>query len=188
MKITDFTKTSKYEDDDLELFSITANNKTLNRGMYKRDTICVIPFDMNSKNQISNIYLAKNYDFSNGENLYSCITEDFDASRDGDSYDTFMRSLNMDLGLSDVAVPADSCYYLGKVCHTIPAHKNYHCYAIDVTNLATDPKGFTPKIPQEELDSKLYSIDKVRFNRVVKGEISDSLTLAGTLLLISYLS
>lgn len=188
MKITDFTKTGKYEDDDLEIFDVTANNQTLARGRHKRDTICVIPFDVNQQGQISGIYLAKHYDFNNNTNGYSCVTEDYDSSTDTDSYDTFIRSLNKDLGLSDVAVSDEACYYLGKICHSIPHHKTYHCYAIDVTKLSTNPKGFSPKIPQEELDSKLYSIEKVKFNRVIKGEVNDSLALAGTLLLISYLS
>lgn len=188
MKITDFTKTGKYEDDDLEIFSVVVNDQTLTRGRHKKDTICVIPFNVNQQGQISGIYLAKHYDFNNNSTGYSCITEDFNPSIDTDSYDTFLRSLNRDLGLSDVVVSDEACYYLGKVCHNIPYQKTYQCYALDVTKLSTNPNGFTPKIPKEELDSKLYSIEKIRLSRVMKGEVNDSLALSGTLLLISYLS
>ena len=188
MKITDYTKTSKYDDEDVEIFSVAANNKTVTRGRHKNESICVIPFDMNEQNQISGIYLAKHFDFTANTNIHSAVTEDFDPSSDSDSYETFMRSVNKDLGLSDSSIPDDASYYLGKICHNFPYHKTYHCYALNVTNLANTPQGFKPKLPKEETDAKLYTIDRVKFNRVVKGEVNDSLTLAGTLLLISYLS
>jgi len=41
-------------------------------------------------------------------------------------------------------------------------------------------------LSDEEIKGKLHTIDKVNFNRILKGEISDSLILGGSLLLLSY--
>ena len=79
-------------------------------------------------------------------------------------------------------------YYLGDITHTLPFTKSYKCYGLNLTGHSKDPSGFTLEISDSEKESKLYTVDKIKFNRILKGDVNDSLTLSAALLLISYIN
>lgn len=182
--IDQFNSKEDYSDDKFKVLSFTGEKGNFKRISCSKEAICLLPFDVNENNQIKNVYLAMYHDYVlNGQNR-KCIT----ATLEPDEFDTYHESLSncidLELGLSDVDV--NDLFYLGQIQHTIPFTKTYKCYAVNLTNYSDDPTGFTPKLI--EADSKLHSIDKVRFGRIMKGEICDTLTLSCSLLLLSYLS
>ena len=124
----EFVKSNLYDDDNFELFAIDSNDFKLQRGRSKLDSVCILPFDINESNQVKNIYLLKQQDFINKDSAYCCLTEDINYGIDGDSYDTFKRCINKDLAIKSPNI--DSCYYLGKISHTVPFSKSYYCYGL----------------------------------------------------------
>lgn len=183
---TEYVKSNLYDDDNFELFSIDSGNTKLQRGRSKSESVCILPFDINDSNQVKNVYLLKCNDFIGDESVYSCLTEDINNNLDGDSYDTFKRCVHKDLAIKTPNI--DSCYYLGKISHTIPFSKSYYCYGLCLNNYIKSPDGFKPDLPKEEVNGNYYTIEKTRFSRAIKGEVSDSLVLASCMLLISYIS
>ena len=112
------------------------------------------------------------------------MNTEFKGDKESD-YDEISDYLNSELGIeSDV----DSLYYLGSINHRLPFSKQYKCYGLDLTNFSKDPNGFSVSISDSEKENKLYTVEKVKFNRVIKGDISDSLCLSAAMLLISYLN
>ena len=182
----EFVKSNLYDDDNFELFSIDSGDVKLQRGRCKTDSVCILPFDINEHNQVKNVYLLKQQDFINDDICYSCLTEDINYKLDNDSYETFKRSIHKDLAIKNINV--DSCYYLGKISHTVPFSKEYHCYGLCLNDYIKTPGGFEPDLPEEEVNGKYYSLEKTRFSRAIKGEVSDSLVLSSCMLLISYIS
>jgi hypothetical protein len=184
MKIDQFNSNEDYSDDKFKVLSFTGDKGSFKRISSSKEAICLLPFDVNENDQIKNVYLAKYHDYVlNGENK-RCIT----ASLEPDEFNTYHESLSncidSELGLSDIDV--NDIFYLGQIQHTIPFTKTYKCYALNLTNYSEDPTGFMPKILDPE--SKMHSIDKVRFSRIMRGEICDTLTLSCSILLLSYIS
>jgi hypothetical protein len=144
----------------------------------------LLPFDVNENNQIKNVYLAKYHDYVIGKENHRCLTATLEPDDFNTYHESFSSCIDIELGLHEVEL--NDVFYLGQIQHTIPFTKTYKCYAINVTNYSDDPSGFTPKILDQ--GAKLHSVDKVRFSRVMKGEICDTLTLSCSILLLSYLS
>jgi hypothetical protein len=179
-----FNSTEEYSDDKFKILNFAGPTGEFKRISCSKEAICVLPFDVNENDQIKNVYLTKYHDYVlNGQN-HKCIT----ATLEPDEFDTYHESLtnciDHELGITDIDI--NDLFYLGQVQHTIPFTKTYKCYAINLTKYSEDPTGFTPKILSP--DERLHSIDKVRFSRIMKGEICDSLTLSCSLLLLSYIS
>lgn len=184
MKINEITPVKVYSDDKFTILDFTGDKAKFKRITSAKEAICLLPFDVNENDQIKNVYLAKYHDYVlNGESN-RCIT----ATLEPDEFDTYHESLtdciDHELGLANIEV--DDIFYLGQVQHTVPFTKTYKCYAVNLTKYSEDPTGFTPKILNSE--DRLHSVDKVRFSRIMKGEISDSLVLSCSLLLLSYIS
>jgi hypothetical protein len=99
-------------------------------------------------------------------------------------HESLSDCIDHELGLNDIDV--NDIFYLGQIQHTVPFTKTYKCYAVNLTNYSDEPSGFTAKVLNPE--SKLHSIDKVRFSRVMRGEICDTLALSCSILLLSYIS
>lgn len=179
-----FNKEKKYEDGKYTVYNISTDFGEHRRITCESDSICIIPFDVNDQNQIKNVYLIKYHDYLDNKSGFSCITTDIKEEEDRSYFETVLHMLEKELGLTEIDV--NDLFYLGKIQHTLPFSKNYRCYAINLTNNQTDPNGFTPKLSDEEMKKKLNSIEKVRFTRILKGEVPDSLTLSSSVLLLSY--
>jgi hypothetical protein len=184
MKNDHFDSKEEYSDDKFKIVTFTGDKGKFKRISSSKEAICLLPFDLNENNQIKNVYLTKYHDYVlNGEGC-KCIT----ATLEPDEFNTYHESLcnciDLELGIGDVEV--DDIFYLGQIQHTIPFTKTYKCYAINLTKHSEDPTGFTPKINDQE--TKLHSIDKIRFSRIMRGEVLDTLALSCSLLLLSYIS
>ena len=184
MKTDQFDSKEEYIDDKFKVISFTGNNGNFKRISSEKEAICLLPFDVNENDQIKNIYLSKYHDYVLNEVTHKCIT----STLEPDEFDTYHESLSKcidhELGIDDVDI--DDIFYLGQIQHTIPFTKTYKCYAINLTSHGEEPSGFMPKILDPE--ARLHSINRVRFSRIMKGEICDTLTLSCSLLLLSYLS
>lgn len=179
-----FNKQKQYGDEKYSFYTISVNDSSFRRIDCEKEGICLLPFETNDHNQIKNVYLFKYYDYLKNSSGFSCISLDINPDEDSSYFQALIRSLNKELGLKEIDINA--VFYIGKLNHTLPFSKQYHCYAINLSNIVSDPNGFTPKLSDEEIKHKLYTIEKVNFNRVLKGEVSDSLTLGCSLLLLSY--
>lgn len=183
MKIDQFNPNEEYSDDKFKIINFTGEKGNFKRISCLKEAICLLPFDLNENDQIKNAYLSKYHDYVLNGQSNKCIT----ATLEPDEFDTYHESLTTcidnELGLSDVDI--DDIFYLGQIQHTVPFTKTYKCYAINLTKYSEDPSGFTPRVLNP--DDRLHTIDKVRFSRIMNGEISDSLVLACSLLLLSYI-
>ena len=183
MKIDQFNPNEEYSDDKFKIINFTGEKGNFKRISCLKEAICLLPFDLNENDQIKNAYLSKYHDYVLNGQSNKCIT----ATLEPDEFDTYHESLTTcidnELGLSDIDI--NDIFYLGQIQHTVPFTKTYKCYAINLTKYSEDPSGFTPRILNP--DDRLHTIDKVRFSRIMNGEISDSLVLACSLLLLSYI-
>jgi len=179
-----FNIREEYSDDKFKIVSFTGDRGSFKRISAPKESICLLPFDVNENNQIKNVYLAKYYDYILNSQNYRCITSSLEPDEFNTYHESLSECIDLELGLSDIDI--NDIFYLGQIQHTIPFTKTYKCYALNITNYSEDPTGFTPKLI--EPDSKLHSIDKVRFSRVLRGEVCDTLTLSCSILLLSYIS
>jgi hypothetical protein len=183
MKPDTFNSKEEYADDSYKVLNFSGEKGEFKRISCSKEAICLLPFDLNENGQIKNVYLAKYYDYLLTDENHRCLT----ATLKPDEFETYHESLIQciedELGLNEVEV--DDLYYLGQVRHTVPFTKTYKCYAINLNNYSEDPSGFMPKLANPE--SRMHSVDKVRFSRVINGEILDSLTLSCAILLLSYI-
>jgi hypothetical protein len=184
MKTDQFNPSELYSDDKFKIINFTGEKGNFKRISSSKEAICLLPFDLNESNQIKNVYLAKYHDYVIGNQTNRCITTTLEPDEFDTYHDSLITCLDNELGLDDV--DTEDIFYLGQVQHTVPFFKAYKCYAINLTKYTDDPTGFTPKIINS--DQKLHSVDKVRFSRVMRGEVSDSLVLSCSLLLLSYIS
>lgn len=173
-------------DDNLEINWIGKDKEGFLRGNDSKEAISILLFDLTDNMKINNIYLLNQADYTNGKECSSCLIEDVNYKIDDSEYDTFIRCIHKDLAIKKPNV--DSCYYLGKVNHNIPFKKTYNAYAFCLNDYIKSPKGFKLDMPEGEIKGKHYSLKKMKFSRVIKGECDDSLVLSSCMLLLSYLS
>lgn len=184
MKNDQFDSKEEYSDDKFKVISFTGNKGSFKRISSQKEAICLLPFDVNENDQIKNVYLAKYHDYVLNGQSHKCITSTLEPDEFDTYHDSLSKCIDHELGLDDIDI--DNIFYLGQIQHTIPFAKTYKCYAINLTDHGEEPTGFTPKIIDPE--DRLHSIDRVRFSRIMKGEICDTLTLSCSLLLLSYIS
>ena len=181
-----FNPQEKYNDGKYSIHEIEAGENNYRRIKCETDGICLVPFDLNDHGQIHHLYLQKYSDYLNGSDDTCCLHTDMDSEQDSSHYDALVRLAEKELGLPDIDV--NHIFYLGKVSHTVPFSKDYRCYAIDVSHYSDNQvDGFNPKLSRSEIDSKSHQLQKVRFTRILKGGIADSLALSCAALLISYM-
>lgn len=176
-------KNQEYTDGKYSVYSFSnKNGAAAKRIACSQESICILPFDVNEHGQIKNVYLSKYTDYLSDKNSVGCITDSINQ----DEFDTYFDAVNAciknELGLSQVEV--DDVYFLGKVNHGIPFSKEYKCYGLNLSRFS-DPSDFV--VSGLNPNPHINSIEKVRFTRVLNGEISDSLALSCSLLLLSYL-
>jgi hypothetical protein len=184
MKTNEVTSSEAYSDDKFKIINFTGPQGNFRRISSSREAICLLPFDVNEMNQIKNVYVAKYHDYLLDSSNVRCVTSSLEPDEFSTYHESLTNCIDRELGLDDV--DANDIFYLGQIQHTVPFTKSYKCYAINLTKYSEDPTGFTPRVLNP--DDKLHTITKVRFSRVMNGEVTDSLVLSSSLLLLSYIS
>ena len=184
MKNDQVTSSESYSDDKFKIINFTGPQGNFRRISTSREAICLLPFDVNENNQIKHVYLAKYHDYVLDDSTFRCLTSSLVPDEFSTYHESLTQCIDGELGLDDVE--ANDIFYLGQIQHTVPFTKSYKCYAINLTKYSEDPAGFTPRVINP--DDKLHTITKVRFSRVMNGEVTDSLALSSSLLLLSYIS
>jgi hypothetical protein len=182
MKSKNFKSTEDYQDGKYRVLNITDGNSNLRRVVCDVDGICLIPFDT-SGDKVKNLYLARYVDYLSNDQGHTCITSDFKENTDT-VFEELHELINGELGLD---ADVNDLYFLGNIKHNLPFTKTYKCYAVNLDNYSKDLNGFAIDLSDDEKDKKLYSLDKIKLTRVLKGDIEDSLAMSAALLLISYI-
>jgi hypothetical protein len=173
-----------YNDGKYKIMSIEGDEGThWRRIVCKTDGICIIPYDTSGK-QIRNIYLAKFEDYLSGDSGHTCITSDL-LDTDSTMYERIDELIKNELGID---LDIDDLYLLGSISHNLPFSKTYKCYGLCLDNYSKDLNGFSLDLSDSEKEKMSYTLDKVRFTRLLNGDIDDSLCLSGSLLLTSYIN
>lgn len=180
-----FKSSEKYGDDKYKFFNLNDGNRDLRRITCDSDGICIIPFDTNGE-KLTYVYLARYIDYLNDQHGHTCIS--VDAKRDNSFDSNFEEIHSIIQGELNIDADVNNIYYIGKIKHTLPFTKVYRCYAVKLDDYSKDPSGFTIDISDKERKSKLYSLDKIKFSRLINGDIEDSLAMSATLLLLSYIN
>jgi len=179
-----FHKKQEFSDGKYTVYSLSDDKGKFRRLTCEKESICILPFDLNEHQQIRNIYLTKYLDYISGKHEYSCMSQTYDPNVYDSHYDALTSIVTQKLNIDDIDI--HDKYYLGTVRHGVPFTKEYKCYAVNLTNYSQDPSGFSNF--SLENDNRSLSIERVKFNRILKGGISDSLALSCSLLLLSYFS
>jgi len=182
MKNRDFKSSEQYQDGKYKVISLSDGKSNLRRVVCEVDGICLIPFDT-SGDKIKNLYLARYVDYLSNDQGHTCITADIDNEHES-TYEELHNLINVELGIE---TDVNDLYFLGNIKHNLPFSKTYKCYGLNLDNYAKDLNGFTIDLSDDETDKKLYSLDKIKLTRVLKGDIEDSLCMSAALLLISYI-
>lgn len=165
-----------FNDGKYKMLAVTNGEAHHRKLSCKTDGVCIIPFDTNG-DQISNVYLTNNTDYSNGNEFSACITFESTHS-EGSEFAEVSKGITDALSIEEVNI--NNVFFLGKIKHNFPFSKSYRCYGIKMDEYANE-EGF--KLSDDS------NIRKVKFTKIVNdGEIHDSLCLSASLLLISYLS
>ena len=181
-----FDKHQEYSDGKYSVYSFSGEKGNFKRLACSQESICILPFDLNEHKQIRNVYLTKYKDYLTDSYEVNCLTDTFNTNQFDTHYLAVENSIKEELGISNIDI--DDIYYLGQVKHTTPFFKEYKCFALNLTNHLQDQAGWQSPFSEEEMKGKLKNIEKLKFNKILKGDISDSLTLSCSLLLLSYFS
>jgi hypothetical protein len=173
-------KNSEWENSKYSIFNFSNDKHNFSRIDAKTSSLCLLPFDLNPNGQFSNVYLAKYHDYLKDHEDFRCLTDSVNFNSTDSQFEAIKLSLVDELGIENIDV--NDVYYLGNIEHNIPFHKEYMCYAIDLTNYSEDPSGFTPK---QDVDSEsLHTVEKVKLSKVLTGEIDDTLVMSSVLRLL----
>lgn len=178
-------KKQDYEDNKFSIISFSNDKGKFKRISSKEESICILPFDTNDRGQIRNVYLFKYRDYLSDSDETRCITETLDPNSTDSYYEAVCSCLNREAGITELDV--NQVFYLGKIKHTIPFTKSYRCYGVNISD-KLDQAGNLAKLPGVEPANHFHSVEKIKFTRLLKGEVCDSLALACSTLLLSYLS
>lgn len=171
----------EFSDGKYRVLSLTDGESNLRRIVCETPSVCIVPFDTND-GKIRNVYLARYMDYLTGEHGHTCITLESKNNFDSDFEEVeyiCKSELKIDCDVNEV-------YYLGKINFSLPFSKTIKCYAVNLDNHSRDLSGFTLDV--EESDNKMYTLDRVRFTRILNGEIEDTVCLSAAMLLTSYIN
>ena len=180
MNNSKFLIKEEFNDGKYQILSMTDGEANLRRILCNTPSICLFPFDT-IEGKIRNVYLARYMDYLNGEHGHTCITLDSNGefnSHFEEVEHACKKELNINCDVNDM-------YYLGKIKSSLPFTKEMRCYGINLDNHSKDLSGFT--IDTDDSDNKMHVIDRIRFTRILNGEIEDAACLSACLLLVSYL-
>lgn len=171
----------EYSDGKYTILSFKKSDDSFRRITCSEESICLIPFCLNEHDQIKYIYLSKYRDYlRNGDN-FTCIAGKVDKKQSDSYYEVVEDLISREIEVADVEV--NDIYFLGNVDHTVPFTKGFRCYAVNLTKYLDMP--YQDSLGDGRLKAR-DKINKVRFSKVFNGEITDSLVLSASLLLISY--
>ena len=174
----EFDKTEEFSDGKYSVYSFSNSSNKFRRIACDQESICILPFELNENNQITNVYLFKYDDYLLGGSKLACITDTFDKDKFDSHFSAVENCLEDKMGVSNIDI--NDCYFLGNVSHGIPFSKEYRCYAVNITS-AISERNF--------LSQPAFSdLEKIKFSKVVNGQVPDSLILSCSLLLLSYFS
>lgn len=176
-KTNNFERKDVFTDGKYSIHSFSDGHDTFRRLSCSEASICLIPFDLTDSNKINGLYLSSYHDQLIDATNFTCVTETFDNNTKTSYFQAIEDSLNTRLGISDPDL--NSIYYLGKINHTVPFNKEYRCYGFNV-GYAFDPSILSPNSKHG------HSLERIPFTRIIRGEISDSLVLSASMLLLSY--
>lgn len=176
-KKNNFERKDLFTDGKYTIQSFSDGQDTFRRLSCSEASICLIPFDLTDSNKIKGVYLSSYHDQLTDSSNFTCVTESFNRDQNSSYFQAIEKSLNSRLGISDPDLNA--IYYLGKINHTVPFNKEYRCYGFNVGH-AFDPTILSPNSRHG------HHLERIPFSRVIRGEISDSLILSASLLLLSY--
>jgi hypothetical protein len=180
----DLQKIQEYADGKYAVYTFSGQDGSrVKRLACSQESICVLPFDLNEHGQIKNVYLAKYQDYLSECPSFSCIADSVNKHEFDTYLDAVSSCVKNEMGISQIEV--DDVYFLGKVNHGLPFSKEFRCYGLNLSRFS-DPADFV--IAGLNPNPNISSIEKVRFNRLIKGEVADSLVLSCALLLLSYIS
>ena len=172
-----------YDDGKYKIFNVSDGPVDHRKIVCDTEAICLIPFDTSS-GKIQNIYLSPQSDYLDGsmKRVSMCYESKGEFSSNFEEVHSLCKdNLNIDCDVNDV-------YFLGKIKHQFPFQKTYKCYAINLDNYSEDEGGFKLDLPPSEINQRNSTIEKIKFNRVMNGEIEDSICLSSAMLLVSYLN
>ena len=175
----------KYSDNKYKVFNISKDGKELRRINCESEGVCILPFDTNDKGSPKNYYLLKYQDYLSNKFGHICLHEDINPDTDSSYFDTLSRCISSQLGIDSKEIDINSVFYLGTIEHTLPFSKSYRCYALDLSKYSKDPSGFSTEMSGD--NGKLFSVEKIKANRLLNGDIRDSLSLSCVALLLSTL-
>jgi hypothetical protein len=181
-----FDQHQEYSDGKYSVHSFSGEKGNFRRLSCSQESICVLPFDLNAHRQIRNVYLTKYKDYLTNSHEVNCISKTFDANQFDTQYLAVEDCIKNELGISNFNI--DDLYYLGQIKHSLPFSKEYKCYALNLTPHIQDESGWKSPFSEDEIKERLKHIEKIKFNRILKGEVTDTLTLSCSLLLLSYFS
>jgi hypothetical protein len=179
-----FIKKEEYSNPKYSIYSFEKDQNSFQRVASSSESVCILPFDVNAAGKIKNVYLYRYLDAITNQEENRAISATFNTENFSSGYEVLISKIEELFNLKDINI--DDLFYLGKVKHSVPFHKEYSCYAINLSNNANDSTGFS-------LDSKYSSkfnesIEKVKFNDLLYGKVSDSLALSCALLFLSYIA
>ena len=170
------TQEELFNDGKYKMLAVSSGEAHHRKLSCKTDGVCIIPFET-SNDQISKVYLQDSTDYVSEQTFNTAITFESTHS-EGSEFVEVSKGIEDSLGIKDIDI--NSVFFLGKIKHNFPFKKSYRCYGVKMDSHSSESDGF-------KLDES-KKIVKVNFNKVIgNGEVHDSLCLAGSLLLISYL-
>ena len=174
-------KHQDYSDGKYSIFTFSGDNDKFRKITCSQESICILPFCLNEKNQIKDVYLSKYGDAINNNPVFTCITKTLNSDANESFYELLEELIENELEIKEIEV--DDIYFLGNIKHTIPFYKEYKCYGVNLTEYLDAP--FKSNLGENRLKSR-NSIERVRFSELLSGRINDSLALATSLILLSY--
>lgn len=171
----------EYSDGKYSVLSFNKEDDSFRRITCSQESVALIPFCTTQSNQIKSIYLSKYRDYLGNSDKFTCITGKVDKNETDSYYDVVESLISKELEISDIGV--NDIYFLGNIDHTVPFTKGYRCYGVDLTRHLDAP--FADTLGQNRTSTR-NTIEKVRFTRVLNGDITDSLVLSSSLILLSY--
>lgn len=178
MMNNNFNIKKEYSDNKYSLYSITNDNYSFRRIICERSSICILPFEVNEFYEIKNIYLFKYLDIIKNSIDYSCITIDFNEENNESYFEVLTNLLISKFNIENINI--EDIFYIGTITHNLPFSKTYKCYAINLSDYEFNKNNLLSN------NNSIDLIDSVNFNKILNGEITDSLILSSSFLLLSY--
>lgn len=176
-------------DNRFEMVSVQRDQDMANQLNYLRTGIAILPFTRGEDGRINRIYALKQPNFIKDIDEVTLITDEYNDDIDSSPFESVSRCMIEECGcdLSQFSLNEDSMFYLGDLSSISPVYSTYKCYAIDLTDVASNQDfGFSRILSKHPLLKDNSVIEDIGFYKVVNGDHSDILLLSACFLLVSY--